>query len=128
MLSDTPMDKRARAIESFGNGTLRVLVNVAVATEGFDLPDASCVVITRPTMSLALYLQMVGRGLRPTTGGENWLILDLADNAEIHGLPGDERQWSLAPRGNNVGSDAPVIRCEKCDGVSLAASHFCVYC
>ena len=60
MLSDTPPQERAEAIESFGNGTLRVLVNVAVATEGFDLPDASCVVITRPTMSLALYLQMVG--------------------------------------------------------------------
>ena len=48
MLSDTPAQERADAIKSFGNGTLRVLVNVAVATEGFDLPDASCVVITRP--------------------------------------------------------------------------------
>ena len=128
MLDDTSAQDRTEAIKAFGNGTLRVLVNVAVATEGFDLPDASCVVITRPTMSLALYLQMVGRGLRPKANGGNCLILDLAGNAEIHGLPEDERQWSLAPRGNNAGGDAPVIWCEKCDGVSPAASHFCTFC
>ena len=56
MLSDTPLEERSRAIESFGNGTIRVLVNVAVATEGFDLPDASCVVITRPTKSPCVVL------------------------------------------------------------------------
>ena len=128
MLSDTPPDERARVIESFGNGKLRVLVNVAVATEGFDLPDASCVVITRPTMSLALYLQMVGRGLRPKANGGDCLILDLAGNAELHGLPEETRQWSLEPRGSNPSGDAPVIRCEQCDAVSPAASHSCILC
>ena len=128
MLSDTLPQDRANAIKSFGNGTLRVLVNVAVATEGFDLPDASCVVITRPTMSLALYLQMVGRGLRPKANGGDCLILDLAGNAKIHGLPEDERQWSLEPRGNSPSGKAPVIRCENCDGVSPAASHVCIFC
>ena len=105
-----------------------MLVNVAVATEGFDLPDASCIVLTRPTMSLALYLQMVGRGLRPKSDGGDCLVLDLAGNAEIHGLVGEYRQWSLYPRGNDSTGDAPVVRCEKCDGVSPAASHFCNYC
>ena len=128
MLSDTLPQERDEAVRSFSNGTLRVLVNVAVATEGFDLPDASCVVITRPTMSLALYLQMVGRGLRPKANGGNCLILDLAGNAELHGLPEDERQWSLEPRGTHPSGDAPVIRCENCDAVSPAASHRCVYC
>ncbi len=128
MLSDTPLDERTRVIESLGNGKLRVLVNVAVATEGFDLPDASCVVITRPTMSLALYLQMVGRGLRHKANGGNCLILDLTGNAEIHGLPEETRQWSLNPRGNKPGSERPVIRCEKCDGVSPAASQNCAHC
>ncbi len=128
MLSDTLPQERAAAIESFGNGALRVLVNVAVATEGFDLPDASCIVITRPTMSLALYLQMAGRGLRPKASGGDCLILDLAGNAEIHGQPEDIRQWSLEPRGNKPGGDAPVVRCERCDAVSPASSHSCVYC
>ena len=128
ILSDTPPQERDNAIKSFADGTLRVLVNVAVATEGFDLPDASCIVITRPTMSLALYLQMVGRGLRPKANGGGCLILDLAGNAEIHGLPEDTREWSLHPRGSNPSGDAPVIRCEKCDAVSPAASQNCVNC
>ncbi len=128
MLDDTPRQERDRAIEAFRNRTVRVLVNVAIATEGFDLPDASCVVLTRPTMSLGLYLQMVGRGLRPKANGGDCLILDLAGNAEIHGLPDENRQWSLYPRGNNPPGDAPVVRCEKCDGVSPAASRFCNYC
>ena len=128
MLSDTLPQERDDAIRAFGNGTLRVLVNVAVATEGFDLPDASCVVITRPTMSLSLYLQMVGRGLRPKSDGGDCLILDLAGNSKLHGLPEEERQWSLSPRGNKPSGDIPLIRCENCDGVSPAASHKCVYC
>ena len=128
MLSDTPVRDRAENIEAFGNGALRVLVNVAVATEGFDLPDASCVLITRPTKSLALYLQMVGRGLRPKSNGDDCLVLDLAGNSTTHGLPGDDRRWTLTPRANDVGGEAPVIWCEGCDAVSPASSHFCVYC
>ena len=128
MLSDTLPHERAEAIASFGNGKLRVLVNVAVATEGFDLPDASCVVITRPTMSLALYLQMVGRGLRPKSNGGDCLILDLAGNVETHGLPEESRRWTLTSRGINSDGDAPVIWCERCDGVSPAASHACLFC
>ena len=128
MLSDTSFQDRAENIEAFGNGDLRVLVNVAVATEGFDLPDASCVLITRPTMSLALYLQMVGRGLRPKSNGEDCVVLDLAGNSAIHGLPADDRQWALTPRANDVGGEAPVTWCERCDAVSPASSHFCIYC
>ena len=128
MLDDTPRQERAMAIESFRNGTLRVLVNVDIATEGFDLPDASCVVITRPTMSLALYLQMVGRGLRPKSDDRKCLILDLAGNAKTHGLPEEIREWSLYARGSNSTGTAPVVWCEKCDRVSPAANHFCKHC
>ena len=128
MLSGTPQEERAKAIESFVNGTVQVLVNVAVANEGFDLPNASCVVLTRPTMSLALYLQMVGRGLRRKGDGGDCLILDLAGNAERHGLPEDERRWSLFPRGSSSGGEAPGVWCEKCGGVSPAASHCCKLC
>ena len=128
ILGGTPMEERAKAIESFDNGTLQVLVNVAVANEGFDLPNASCVVLTRPTMSLALYLQMVGRGLRSKDDGGDCLILDLAGNAERHGLPEDDRRWSLFPRGINPGGNAPGVWCEKCGGVSPAASHYCKHC
>ena len=99
ILGDTNREERDQAIAGFRNGQIKVLVNVIVATEGFDLPDASCVIIARPTMSLALYLQMVGRGLRPKPDGGDCLILDLAANAVTHGLPEDYREWSLKPRG-----------------------------
>ena len=87
ILGNTNREERDRAITGFRDGSIRVLVNVIVATEGFDLPDASCVIIARPTMSLALYLQMVGRGLRPKPDGGDCIILDLAANSVTHGLP-----------------------------------------
>ena len=129
LLGSTEEKERAALLSGFKNGIFRVLVNVAVATEGFDLPDASCVVITRPTKSLTLYLQMVGRGLRPKEDNGNCLILDLAANAELHGLPEDDRGWSLEPRAEqeDVG-DAVTVWCDNCDTVSPAASHACQNC
>ena len=128
MLSDTPQQTRDAMIAKFGDGELRTLINVAVATEGFDLPDASCVVIARPTQSLALYLQMVGRGLRPKPNGGDCLVLDLAGNAITHGLPERRREWSLTPRGQPPEGEAPVVWCEHCGAVSPAASQSCQSC
>ena len=126
ILTETRAELRDWYIRQFREGKLKVLVNVAVATEGFDLPDASCVVLARPTMSLALYLQMVGRGLRPKSDGGNCLILDLAGNVERHGFPNDEHPWSLEPRGQQgEGGPPPVVRCPDCEGVSPASSHNC---
>ena len=126
ILGDTSSEDRNSAIAGFRNGTIKVLINVIVATEGFDLPDASCIVIARPTMSLALYLQMVGRGLRPKD--DTCLILDLAANSETHGLPEDYREWSLKPRADNFSGEAPVVWCPVCGTVSPAASHCCANC
>ncbi|MCY4082958.1 MAG: DEAD/DEAH box helicase family protein [Caldilineaceae bacterium] len=129
LLGSTEDKERTALIAAFKRGILRVLVNVVVATEGFDLPDASCVVITRPTKSLTLYLQMVGRGLRPKKNGGNCLILDLAGNAELHGLPEEDREWSLEPRDEQEGVGDPVtVWCDRCKTVSPAASHNCQNC
>lgn len=129
LLGDTPPDERRQNLRKFSDGELKVLVNVAVATEGFDLPDASCVVLARPTLSLALYLQMVGRGLRPKQDGSDCLVLDLAGNVERHGFPEDVRDWSLEPRGSDDGNGlAPTVRCCECSGVSPSASHYCRDC
>ena len=129
ILGDTKRDERDKTIAGFRDGSIKVLVNVIVATEGFDLPDASCIIIARPTMSLALYLQMVGRGLRPKPDGGDCILLDLAANAVTHGLPEDLREWSLAPRGaQESGGDAPVVVCPECQIASPAASHNCRKC
>ena len=129
--AETAKGERAETVKAFKERTLQALINVAIATEGFDLPDASCVVIARPTMSLSLYLQMVGRGLRPKPEDNEYrdcLILDMAGNAERHGLPEDKRKWSLKARGDAGTGNAPVIRCENCEGISSAARRSCVHC
>ena len=128
LLGDTEPEERDRAIAGFRNSAIKALVNVAVATEGFDLPDASCIIIARPTMSLALYLQMVGRGLRPKPDGGECVILDLAANSATHGLPEDYREWSLKPRGAQKAGEAPVAVCPECGAASPASSHNCRGC
>lgn len=128
ILGNTDPEERRKTIGKFRSGDIQVLVNVAVATEGFDLPDASCVLITRPTLSLALFMQMIGRGLRPKKDGGDCLILDLAGNTTRHGLSNAPRRWSLEPRGKPPDGEAPVVRCPECDGVSHAASHYCQHC
>lgn len=79
-------DHRRRYLEEFKAGRIKVLVNCAVLTEGFDAPIASCAVIARPTLSAALYVQMVGRVLRPYPGKEDALVLDVAGASEMHQL------------------------------------------
>lgn len=132
LLGDTPAEERKKAITGFKRGTITALVNVAVATEGFDLPDASCVLIARPTMSLALYLQMVGRGLRSKTKSNHndCIVLDLAANSLEHGLPEECRQWSLVPRGRKRLSrgNPPVVLCPHCETASPASAQECSTC
>ena len=129
ILGSTPSLDRAKLIDGFRRGTLSVLVNVAVATEGFDLPDAACVVLARPTMSLSLYMQMVGRGMRPKPQRGDCIVLDLAGNSFLHGLPEEDREWSLAPRGASNPEGQPlVVSCPECDGLSAAANHYCIHC
>ena len=128
LLAETPGPERSELIKRFQEGDLKSLINVAVATEGFDLPDATCVLMTRPTMSLALYLQMAGRGLRPKQDRGDCVVLDLAGNSLRHGLPEEGREWSLRARGEEAFGNAPLIRCERCEVLSPASSHRCSNC
>jgi superfamily II DNA or RNA helicase len=79
-------DHRRHVLEEFKRGEIPVLTNCAVLTEGFDAPIASCAVIARPTLSAALYVQMVGRVLRPYPGKTDALVLDVAGASELHQL------------------------------------------
>jgi superfamily II DNA or RNA helicase len=81
-----PADHRRRVLEAFKAGRIQVVTNCAVLTEGFDSPIASCAVIARPTLSAALYVQMVGRVLRPYPGKDDALVLDVAGASEMHQL------------------------------------------
>jgi superfamily II DNA or RNA helicase len=85
--AETSPGARQHYIRQFKDGDIRVLTNYGVLTTGFDAPKVSAIFITRPTFSRALYLQMIGRGLRgPRNGGtEECLIVDIKDNLEAFG-------------------------------------------
>ena len=85
--SSTPRNTRQDAITDFRNGIVRVLVNFGVLTTGFDAPSTTCVLIARPTTSVVLYSQMIGRGIRGRLmgGSKHCLIVDVKDN--IIGMP-----------------------------------------
>jgi superfamily II DNA or RNA helicase len=92
----TDDDDRARMLNWFSGDGARVLCNVGVLTEGWDSPRADCILLARPTCSASLYMQMVGRALRPAPGKRNALILDHGGNVQRHGFAEDRRSWSLA--------------------------------
>lgn len=92
----TPVQQRKAILGRFKTGETLVLSNVGIVTEGFDVPDCDAVQLARPTKSLALYLQMVGRCLRPMPG-KRAIILDHAGcvTNDHLGLPDENRNWSL---------------------------------
>lgn len=91
----TPSEVRDRVLRQFAEGKYLVLSNVGIVTEGFDVPAIECVQLARPTKSLSLYLQMVGRGLRPAGDKEQAIILDHANAVFEHGFPEEDREWTL---------------------------------
>jgi DNA repair protein RadD len=93
--ANTPQMLREAMFRRFTNGETQVLTNCTLASIGFDLPDLNCVVFARPTKSLGLYIQMLGRGLRPAPGKLDCLVLDHAGNVHRHGFATDERFWTL---------------------------------
>lgn len=125
---DTDDGERARVIRDFADGRYTVLCNQSLFTEGFDLASVAqkdvtidCVIDLAPTQSLSLYMQKVGRGLRPAPG-KVAIILDHAGNVLKHGLPDAEREWSLEGRkktkrgaaDNDNEPDVMVRRCPQC--------------
>lgn len=119
--------ERDKATKRFRAGQFQCLVNVAIYTEGADFPEADCIVLLRPTESLPLYLQMVGRGMRPGQNG-HVLILDATSNTHRHGLPTQDREWSLRPRGDTATGEAPVKECHACCAMLPAATQVCPQC
>ncbi len=86
---------RSLTMTAFREEKIRVLTNCALFDEGLDIPGLDGVILARPTASLGRYLQMVGRALRPSPDKPHATIIDLAGNWQRHGLPDDDRVWSL---------------------------------
>ena len=97
--SKTPSAERQQDIEAFKKGDIQVLVNVDIFSEGFDCPDVEFVQLARPTLSLAKYLQMVGRGLRVAKGKKNCVIIDNVGLYRVFGLPSQVWNWKATFEG-----------------------------
>lgn len=88
----TPQDMRDHIVRMFRDQRIKILVNVNLFTEGVDLPNVDCVIMARPTASLALYLQFSMRCLNPRPG-KTAIIIDHANNFKTFGYPDDDRDW-----------------------------------
>lgn len=102
---ETPKDERRALLESFHQGELDVLSNCNVLTEGFDEPAVDCILMARPTKSSLLYTQMLGRGTRLSTGKEDCLVLDFADNSARHTLLTAATLFGLPPKLDTKGKN-----------------------
>ena len=91
--SQTPKEERNNTVQAFRDGKLDIIFNVNIFSEGFDCPDVEFIQLARPTKSLSMYLQQVGRGFRTTKGKEKVLFLDNVGLFNRFGLPSARRAW-----------------------------------
>lgn len=128
----TPTEERDAILGRLASGETQVVSNCQVLTEGFDCPRVKTVILARPTQSLGLFLQMAGRGLRPWNDVPA-LLLDHAGCARRHGLPQQDRVWTLEgrPKGSRRASsetDPSVKFCPQCSRTVLRGVLACPAC
>lgn len=116
----TPKEKRTVAVRKFREQEIKILVNVNLFTEGVDLPNVDCVIMARPTASLALYLQFSMRCLNPRPG-KTAIIIDHANNFKQFGYPDDDRDWKQAIKSGRQKSKSLL----KDPGLSIVTCDYC---
>jgi len=119
---ETPDLERQAILERFRTGQTLVLSNCGIISEGFDVPSIEAIQCVRPTQSLPLWLQMVGRSLRPHPGKNHAIIIDHTENCISHGLPNEERDWSLEPKSLDTKEKWTYI-CSECQHVFKPLPH-----
>src|SRR5215471_1346494 len=132
----TPIEEREDILKRLDAGEVDLVSNCMVLTEGWDQPQVSCIILARPTKSIGLYRQMVGRGLRPASNKTDLLIIDHAGAVFEHGLPEDPVEWPLyedaratnqAQASRGIGDRRKLVECPECSAVRLQG-HPCVVC
>ena len=124
----TPDDDRAAILGRLASGETLVVSNCAVLCEGFDCPAVEGCILARPTKSLSLYLQCAGRALRPAPGKLEAIVLDHAGCALEHGLPQDDREYSLEGKKRRAKSGISVKECPKCFAACASTAKTCFFC
>ena len=131
--SKSDVQFRDREIEAFRRETGRVICNCDLFGEGVDVPGIVCAILLRPTQSTGLYLQQVGRALRPAQGKPEAIVLDHVGNSTRHGLPDDDRVWSLEGlerrRKGSARDEHSVRICQYCFAANpLSGGNVCSCC
>ena len=116
----TPQDMRDHIVRMFRDQRIKILVNVNLFTEGADLPNVDCVIMARPTASLALYLQFSMRCLNPRPG-KTAIIIDHANNFKTFGYPDDDRDWKQAIKSGKQKSKSLLTD----SGISIVTCDYC---
>lgn len=113
---ETPKNERDEVIEKFRNGEIKILCNVDLISEGFDVPDCECAILLRPTKSLTLYIQQSMRCMR-YKDGKTAVIIDHVGNYVRHGLPDSDREWTLdgkAKKDKSAFKNTELQTCPNC--------------
>jgi superfamily II DNA or RNA helicase len=106
--------KRKALIDGLREGTLQGLTSCELVTYGLDVPRVECVIMLRPTLSRALYMQMIGRGLRPYAGKHNCIVLDHVGNLQEHGVPWEMNDWRFNGREKRPRVKSPMVALKLC--------------
>lgn len=123
-----PQDQE-RIFDELAKGIIKVVTFCEMLSEGVDVPSVSAIQMLRPTQSLTMYLQQVGRALRIKPDGSHAIILDHVGNVECHGLPSEDREWSLEGRGKRKMDKALSVKtCKRCYAANATNARFCVDC
>lgn len=125
----TPATERDATVQAFRDGSITVLCNVDLFGEGFDVPDCECVILLRPTKSLTLHIQQSMRSMRYKPN-KSAIIIDHIGNEFRHGLPDDDREWTLEAKKKDKHGPGDVIvkECPKCFAVVKPACMVCPVC
>lgn len=126
----TAPEIRRRAMDEFRRGVLQVMASCDLFGEGLDVPGIHVGILLRPTASMGLYLQQVGRCLRVAPGKEQAVILDHAGNVSRFGLPTDPRDWALTydETKRRAKPSISIRVCPKCWAASSARARVCTNC
>lgn len=122
---DTPGPERDRLLREFKSGKLRALTSVGVLTTGFDAPGVDLIALLRPTQSLSLHVQMLGRGTRTAPGKDACLVLDFAGNTMMHGCLDQIDGRRKKDKSDDEPGNAPAKTCPACQTIVPASTREC---
>jgi superfamily II DNA or RNA helicase len=123
---DTPADQRRELMQRFRDRDIRLIASCDVFSEGLDVPGVECAILLRPTASLTLYMQQIGRAMRRKDRPA--VILDMAGNSHRHGLPCEPRDWSLDGGVQRPASPPTPRQCGACFAAAPAHATVCPGC